>query len=75
MQHVFECVKGVPEVSPEVDTANYFTDASVLSPAYGKPPTIILGPGDACMLNKTDEYCEIERLHPSVESYEAIIRQ
>lgn len=70
----FECMKGVLEASPEVKTANYFTDAPALSPTYEKPPTIILEPDDACMVNKTDEYCEIENLHPSVEIYKAIIR-
>jgi succinyl-diaminopimelate desuccinylase len=43
-------------------TAPYFTDASVLTPAFGNPPTIILGPGEAAKAHQTDEYCSVERI-------------
>lgn len=70
---VFECVENILGYRPEVETANYFTDASVLSPAYGNPPTIILGPGDACMAHKINEYCEVKKLTQAVNIYESII--
>ena len=38
------------------------TDAAVLKPAYGNPPTIILGPGEPQMAHQTDEYCIAERV-------------
>ena len=33
-------------VKPAIETAPYFTDASVLTPALGHLPTVILGPGE-----------------------------
>jgi succinyl-diaminopimelate desuccinylase len=50
----------------------YFTDASVLTPALGNPPTVILGPGEAAMAHKTDEYCLVSRLDQSVAIYSDI---
>lgn len=40
----------------------YFTDASLLLPALGNPPCIILGPGEPGMAHQTDEYCLLSRL-------------
>lgn len=54
-------------------SANYFTDASVLTPAMGNLPTIILGPGDPAMAHKTDEYCEVAAITDAVAIYRAII--
>jgi succinyl-diaminopimelate desuccinylase len=51
----------------------YFTDASVLTPALGNPPTVILGPGEAAMAHKTDEYCLVSRLTESVAIYSDIV--
>jgi len=31
---------------PEPASAPYFTDASILTPAFGGIPTVILGPGE-----------------------------
>ena len=47
----------------------YFTDASVLTAALGNPPTIILGPGEAAMAHKTDEYCRVSLLEQAVAIY------
>ena len=54
---------------------SYFTDASVLTPAFNSPPTIILGPGDAEMAHKTDESCSISRLTEAVAIYTGISRR
>lgn len=51
----------------------YFTDASVLTPALGNPPTVFLGPGEAAMAHKTDEYCLVSRLTESVAIYSDIV--
>lgn len=55
-------------------SANYFTDASVLTPALGNVPTIICGPGDATLAHKTDEYCETSRILDAVSIYRSMIR-
>ena len=59
-----EQVKGVP----------FFTDGSVLKPALGNIPSIVLGPGKTAMAHKTDEYCSIENIYTSVEIYTALIK-
>lgn len=50
-------------------TAPYFTDASVLTPALGNPPTIILGPGEAGKAHQTDEYCAVDLIHKATDIY------
>lgn len=57
----------------EPRTATYFTDASVLTPAYGGIPTLILGPGEPGMAHQTDEYCVVDRLPQAVTIYRALI--
>ncbi len=47
---------GAPAVS------QFFTDASVLTPAMGSIPTVICGPGSADQAHTVDEYCDIEEL-------------
>lgn len=51
----------------------FFTDASVLAPALGHPPTLILGPGETAMAHQTDEYCLVDRIPEAVAIYEDII--
>lgn len=75
IQDVYKSVGNILGVTQHEATAKYFTDASVLTPAFGNPPTIILGPGDAGIAHKTDEYCEVEKLYQAVEIYKAIIKQ
>ena len=75
VQNVYQCVGEILGAPQQEATAKYFTDASVLAPAFGNPPTIILGPGDAAIAHKIDEYCELDKLYQSVELYKAIIKQ
>ena len=63
--HTRPAVRGVP----------YFTDAAALTPAYGGPPTVILGPGEMELAHQTDEYCRVDRLEQSVELYVEIARR
>lgn len=56
----------------EPRTAPYFTDASALTPAFGNPPTIILGPGEAAKAHQTDEYCSVQRIREATEIYSMI---
>jgi succinyl-diaminopimelate desuccinylase len=56
-----------------VKTATYFSDASVLVPAMGGPPTLILGPGEPGLAHQTDEWCGAERIRQSTQIYRDII--
>jgi succinyl-diaminopimelate desuccinylase len=73
VQQIFSIMGDILETTIEPRTVNYFTDAAVLTPAYGFPPTIILGPGEATMAHQTDEYCRVERISEAVEAYKRII--
>ena len=53
----------------------YFTDAAALSPAYGSPPTIICGPGDAEQAHRTDESCSMAALEAAGEGFFEISRR
>ena len=53
----------------------FFTDASVLTPGLGRPPTLILGPGETELAHQTDEYCLVERLPEAVSIYGRIMRE
>ncbi len=62
----------VEPIAPRV--VPYFTDASLLLPALGDPPCIILGPGEPSMAHQTDEYCLLSRLAEAEQLYGDIIR-
>jgi succinyl-diaminopimelate desuccinylase len=61
--------------SLEPRSASYFTDGATLAPAYGGPPTVILGPGEPALAHQTDEYCVIERIAQAVEANLLITKQ
>src|ERR1700716_3278502 len=60
------------DAGAEPRTAPYFTDASALTPAFGNPPTIILGPGEAAKAHQTDEYCSVQRIHEATDIYSSL---
>ena len=60
-------VEGFPKAMP------YLTDGSVLQKFYGGIPTIILGPGEAHMAHKINEYCFVDKLHEAVNIYKDIM--
>ena len=60
------------DAGAEPRTAPYFTDASALTPAFGNPPTIILGPGEAAKAHQTDEYCSVHRIHEATDIYSSL---
>ncbi|MFX0545827.1 M20 family metallopeptidase [Roseovarius sp. S1116L3] len=70
----FDVAEQILGTEREVATATYFTDASVLKPAMGNPPTLIMGPGAMSMAHQTDEYCEIARLDPCIDVFERLGR-
>jgi succinyl-diaminopimelate desuccinylase len=55
-------------------TMTFFTDASVLTPAFGGVPTVICGPGEPSQAHATDEWCSITRLAESVAILERLCR-
>ena len=72
---VMEIVEGITGKKSEPQTVPYFTDASILTPAFGNPPTVILGPGQPEMAHKTDEYCYISKLEEAIEIYWKLIEK
>ncbi len=75
VQQVFAITAPFLGEPPQPRSASYFTDGAVLAPAYGGPPTIILGPGEPTLAHQTDEYCVVERIDQAVEVNLAIARQ
>jgi succinyl-diaminopimelate desuccinylase len=75
VQEVFSVMAGFLDSSPEPRGLAYFTDAAALSPAYGSPPTIICGPGDADQAHKTDESCSVSALEAAAEGFFEIARR
>lgn len=73
IQQLFDITEPYLGKRPEPQVATYFTDAAALTPAYGNPPTVILGPGEPQMAHQTDEYCVIKHVENSVALYEEII--
>ena len=69
MREVFDLVGSIRGTRPPLAGAPYFTDASVLTPALGNVPTVILGPGEPEQAHKTDEYCHISKLEEATEMY------
>lgn len=60
---------------PEPGAAPYFTDASMLTPAYGNVPTVILGPGELPLAHQTDEYCLVRRIEEAAALYGDLARR
>ncbi|MEX2029523.1 MAG: M20 family metallopeptidase [Anaerolineales bacterium] len=74
IQAVFDHAGPIVGARPAVRGAPYFTDAAVLTPAYGSPPTVILGPGEMELAHQTDEYCRIDRIEQAAALYVEIAR-
>ena len=71
---VVRTAREIAGVGGEIGAAPYFTDASILTPAMGGPPTAIIGPGELELAHQTDEYCFVSRIEQATEIYSAIIR-
>ena len=69
-----DAIREVTGEQPRAGTATYFTDASVLTPAYGGVPTVVLGPGEMALCHQTDEWCSAARIDQAVETYLRIAR-
>jgi succinyl-diaminopimelate desuccinylase len=74
IQDVFGITERLTGRRPVPGGAVYTTDCSILTPAYGNPPTIILGPGEPEMMHKTDEFCYVSKIEYAAEVYGEIAR-
>jgi succinyl-diaminopimelate desuccinylase len=72
VQGVFSLMERIAGTSTEPAIATYFTDAATLTQAYGHPPTLILGPGEAGMAHQTDEYCYVSRIEEAQAAFTQI---
>jgi succinyl-diaminopimelate desuccinylase len=72
---VFALMAEITAEHHEPAIAPYFTDASALTTAYGKPPTLILGPGEPAMAHQTDEFCLIRRVEEASAAFNEIARR
>jgi succinyl-diaminopimelate desuccinylase len=75
VREVFDVMGPLIGETPEPRGLAYFTDAAALAPAYGRPPTIICGPGDAEQAHRTDESCSVAALEASAEGLFEIARR
>jgi succinyl-diaminopimelate desuccinylase len=75
VRSVFDIMEHLTGKRPAPDGATYFTDCSVFTPAYGNPPTIILGPGEPELAHKTDEFCYLSKIELAANAYTEIARR
>jgi succinyl-diaminopimelate desuccinylase len=75
VRRTLEIAASVTGERQEAGTATYFTDASVLTPAYGGVPTVVLGPGEMALCHQTDEHCRVDRIEHAVEIYTQLARE
>jgi len=69
VQQVYQLVEQRSGRRPTAASAPYFTDASILTPAFGGVPTVILGPGELVQAHQTDEYAEVRCIEETTELY------
>ena len=72
---VFDALEPLLGERPSPTGIRPFTDAAVLTPAYGGPPTIVCGPGEGDQAHRADEWCSINRIDQAVEVYVEIARR
>jgi succinyl-diaminopimelate desuccinylase len=75
VREVFDVMAEVAGTDTTPRGLAYFTDAAALAPAYGTPPTVICGPGDADQAHRTDESCSVSALEAAAEGFFQIARR
>ena len=61
-------------IDAPVGTVPFCTDASALLGAYGAVPVLVLGPGETEQAHRTDEWCEVAKIHRAAEIYLTLMR-
>jgi succinyl-diaminopimelate desuccinylase len=75
VREVFDVMAPLIGEAPEPRGLAYFTDACALVPAYGTPPAIVCGPGDADQAHRTDESCSVAALEAAADGFFEIARR
>jgi succinyl-diaminopimelate desuccinylase len=75
VREVFAAMGPLVGETPEPRGLAYFTDACALVPAYGTPPAIVCGPGDADQAHRTDESCSVAALEAAAEGFFEVARR
>lgn len=73
VQMVYSACEIPPGASGFPKSMPYLTDGTLLQPACGGAPTVILGPGQQEMAHQRDEYCYTEKIERAIEIYKNII--
>jgi len=74
VKRVAQLANDVTGASRPPGASTFFSDASILTPAMGRPMTVILGPGEPGQAHQTDEWCSVQQIHAGVEIYLGILR-
>lgn len=69
-----DILEGQEGVRPTVGAVSYFTDASVLAAALGRPPVLLFGPGEPGQAHQTDESCPVAAITRAADFYLALAR-
>jgi succinyl-diaminopimelate desuccinylase len=71
----FDVAQDLGGARPDPRGLSYFTDAAVLTPAYGGPPTVIWGPGDPAQAHQTDEWADAAQIEAAADMFAALARR
>jgi succinyl-diaminopimelate desuccinylase len=73
VQYIYEICRIKHSTPGFLKIMPYLTDGSVLQPAFGGIPTIVLGPGQPEMAHQVNEFCYTKKLKEAVTIYKKII--
>jgi succinyl-diaminopimelate desuccinylase len=71
----FDVAETATGMRPRPRGLSYFTDAAALTPAYGGPPTVIWGPGEAAQAHQTDEWADIAQIDAAADAFTEVARR
>jgi succinyl-diaminopimelate desuccinylase len=71
---VFRTARVIAGFGDEIGAAPYFSDASMLTPALGSPPTAVIGPGELTLAHQTDEYRFVSRIEQTTDIHSRLVQ-